>query len=109
MKKASFVVVPSECFENFPRVIVEAMACGTPVIASAHGAMSELIREGITGMLFEPFNAQALREKMVQGYSHPDIMRAMSLNARQEYENKYTSSINCRLLHDIYQRAVGKD
>lgn len=43
MQSAAFLVVPSICYENFPRAIVEAFACGVPVIASAMGAMAEIV------------------------------------------------------------------
>ncbi|MEI8011085.1 MAG: glycosyltransferase family 4 protein [Candidatus Omnitrophota bacterium] len=102
IKDASFVVLPSECYENFPRVIVEAMACGTPVMASAHGAMRELIDDGRTGMLFRAFDVEALREKIGWAQATPDALRAMGRNARREYENKYTRAINSARLRAIY-------
>jgi glycosyltransferase involved in cell wall biosynthesis len=48
------VVVPSRWPENYPAVILEAQACGVPVIASRAGGMPEMVRDGIDGVLVEP-------------------------------------------------------
>lgn len=52
--------VPSRGFENGPTVVVEAQAVGTPVVGTTAGAMPELIRHGIDGILVEPGDWQAL-------------------------------------------------
>ena len=52
MKAAKFLVFPSECYETFGLVAVEAFACGLPVIASRLGAVAEIVDEGRTGLLF---------------------------------------------------------
>ncbi len=106
LRRARFLIVPSECYENFPRVIVEAFACGVPVAASDLGAMRELIREGITGVLFEPRNSRAMKEKVQQLIAQPALLKQMGKNARQEFEEKYTQESNYARLMDIYSRAV---
>ncbi|MFH1999661.1 MAG: glycosyltransferase [Planctomycetota bacterium] len=58
------LVVPSIWYENTPFVILEALASGTPVIASDLGGLSELIDEGKNGLLFKPGDAADLRNKI---------------------------------------------
>jgi glycosyltransferase involved in cell wall biosynthesis len=106
MRMASAVLVPSILYETFGLTIVEAFACGTPVIASRLGAMAELVEDGRTGLLFEPGNADDLAAKVRWADDHPEEMRRMGANARQEYERKYTPDRNYELLMEIYHQAI---
>lgn len=106
LRRARILIVPSECYENFPRVIVEAFAYGVPVAASDLGAMRELIREGETGTLFEPGNYRALLEKVKQLIAQPALLEQMGKNARQEFEEKYTQERNYVMLMDVYSCAL---
>ncbi len=60
MKGATLLLVPSEWYETFGMVIIEAFACGIPVFASRLGAMAELIEDGETGRLFTPGSSTRL-------------------------------------------------
>jgi glycosyltransferase involved in cell wall biosynthesis len=108
---ATFLVVPSECYENFPRVIVEAFAKGVPVLGSRLGSMEELIDDGRTGVLFRPGDVQDLANKAEWLFTHPDALRLMSDEARREFETKYTAEHNYKQLMQIYRSAtsVSKD
>jgi glycosyltransferase involved in cell wall biosynthesis len=106
MRSAAFLVMPSLWYENFPRTLVEAFACGLPVIASRLGAMETLVRDGVTGLLFEPGNARDLAGKLAWAGSHPGEMRLMGIAARAEYEASYTSKINFSRLMEIYRDAI---
>ncbi len=55
------LVVPSICEETFSLVTREALQAGLPVIAARRGALPEVIRDGVNGLLFEPENADDLR------------------------------------------------
>src|SRR5690606_13863108 len=87
MRQAAYLVMPSIWYENFPRTLVEAYACGLPVIASRLGAMAELVRDGETGLLFEPGDAADLARKLQWADANPAAMRRMGEAARAEYEN----------------------
>lgn len=60
VKNASFVCVPSECYENNPMTIVEAYSCGVPVIGSDLGGITEIVKDGQTGFLFEEKSVDSL-------------------------------------------------
>lgn len=106
MRRASYLVMPSIWYENFPRTLVEAFACGLPVIASRLGAMAELIEDGRTGLLFDPGSSADLAQRLSWAASHPDEMRRMGENARREYDEKYTPSRNYQQLLNIYSDVV---
>ena len=106
MSHAAFLVMPSEWYEGFPMVLVEAFSQGLPVIASRLGGMAEIVEDGITGLHFEAGNSKDLAEKVQWMHDHPDECRRMGLNARKIYEKKYTPEKNYEMLMDIYQEAI---
>ena len=108
MREAACLVLPSLWYENFPRVLVEAYACGLPVIASRLGALADLVEDGVTGLHFAPGDAADLARKLAWADAHPEQMRRMGAAARREYEGKYTSRINYSQLTAIYAAARGE-
>jgi glycosyltransferase involved in cell wall biosynthesis len=106
LHRAQFLVVPSTCYETFGLVAIEAFACGTPVIASRHGGLGELVDDGVTGLLVNPGDAGDLAEKIAWAQSHPAEMLRMGQAARAQYEIKYTSSHNYKMLINIYEDAI---
>ena len=106
MARALALVLPSIWYENFPRTLVEAYANGLPVIASRLGALPELVEDGVTGLLFEPGNAQDLALKMQWAHAHPLEMATMGHNARARYEAEYTADRNYQQLMAIYRGAI---
>ncbi|MGB9130176.1 MAG: glycosyltransferase family 4 protein [Thiobacillus sp.] len=102
MSRAAALVVPSICYENFPRTIAEAFASGLPVIASRIGALADIVRDGETGLLFEPGNPRDLADKAAWALAHPEQMAAMGRNARAQYEAEFSAEVNYRRLMEIY-------
>lgn len=105
MKRASYLLLPSLCGENFPRTLAEAYCCGLPVIASRIGALAELVEDGVTGLLFETGNARDLADKLAWAEAHPAQMQAMGRTARARYEALYSPETNLQRLLAIYEEA----
>ena len=99
------LVLPSICYENFPRTLVEALSCGLPVIGSRLGAMQVLIDEQRTGALFEPGNAAALVEQMQRLAADPAGRARMAQECLRTYEAHYRPETNLALLLQIYADA----
>lgn len=106
MQAARALVMPSICYEGFPRTLAEAFAAGLPVIASRLGAMATSIEDGRTGLLFEPGNAADLAAKLHWAQANPEAMAEMGCAARAEYEARYTPEKNYEMLMDIYAEAI---
>jgi len=106
MGDAKVLVFPSEWYETFGRVAVEAFAKGTPVIASNIGAVAEVVRDGVTGLHFQPGDSNDLVEKVKLFLSNPLRISEMRRAARKEYEEKYTADRNYEMLMEIYDRAT---
>jgi glycosyltransferase involved in cell wall biosynthesis len=107
MNSAVALVIPSIWYENFPRTIVEAFACGLPVIASRIGALAGIVRDGETGLLFEPGNPRDLADKMTWALTHPGQMAEMGRKARVQYEAEFSAEVNYRQLMEIYVSTLG--
>jgi glycosyltransferase involved in cell wall biosynthesis len=106
MGRARYLVQPSICYENAPRTIVEAFSCGLPVIASRLGALADMVRDGETGLLFNPGDAADLAARIAWADTHPEEMQRMGRAARVEYEAQYTPHRNHQILMDIYEDAI---
>ena len=106
IKRARFLIFPSEWYEGLPLTIVEAFACGVPVLASRIGSMVELIENGRTGLHFAPGDPADLAAKVDWAWGHPDDLEEIGRVARAEYERKYTPEKNYRFLMKISRRAI---
>lgn len=69
VERASLAIASSRCRENMPYSIVEAFACGTPVIGTNIGGIPELVVEGETGFICEPGSSSSLTEAIVRGFA----------------------------------------
>jgi glycosyltransferase involved in cell wall biosynthesis len=106
MREAAFLIVPSVCLEQLPTTILEAFASGLPVIASRLGALSTLVEDGVTGLLFNAGDPADLAAKIAWACANGDAMQRMGRAAYLEYAAKYTPSINYQMLLAIYAEAI---
>src|SRR5206468_1918872 len=74
-READALVLTSD-YEGTPNVVLEAMACGLPVIATRVGDVPEIVRHGETGFLVEPSDTEAIAERLV------DLQRDRALGVR---------------------------
>jgi glycosyltransferase involved in cell wall biosynthesis len=103
---ARMVVLPSSCFEGFPRVLIEAMAQQKPIICSRIGGLPEIVDDGVTGLLFEPGNAAELSEKIRYLWQRPETCRQMGLAGRQKVLREYSIESYCERLTSAYRTAI---
>jgi len=106
MKKARCLIFPSEWYEPFGLTLLEAFACGLPVISSGIESLRDLVRPEDTGLVFNAGNSQDLADKVHWAWDHPAEMRAIGKNARAEYRLKYTAEQNYESLMEIYARTL---
>jgi glycosyltransferase involved in cell wall biosynthesis len=106
MQQASFLVFPSQVYENFPITLVQAFATGLPVIASGHGSIGEIVSDGVTGCHVRPGDSNDLAEKLEWAITHRDALARMGSRAREEFENRYTAERNYQQLLEVYRVAA---
>jgi D-inositol-3-phosphate glycosyltransferase len=102
---AELLVMPSH-YESFGMVALEAMACGTPVIASEVGGLAYLVRDGETGFTIPDQEPDALCEKSSWLLNDPDLHRAMSERA-VEYAQDYAWEKIANQILGVYEGLAG--
>jgi len=106
VKGARFTIMPSTWYETFGLSIIESFACGTPVLCSRLGAMSEIVDDHRTGLHFNPGDPEDLAEKVEWAWSHPSELARMGRVARRKYESDYSAEKNYSQLLEIYEQAI---
>ena len=108
MKGARFLMFPSEWYEGFPVTIAESFACGVPVLCSRLGGMQEIVDDGRTGLHFTSGDAADMAEKVQWAWSNPEETSKMGLEARAEFEAKYSAERNFGMLTEIYESVISR-
>ena len=103
MRDAACLVFPSNVYEGFPMTLAQAFATGLPVIATGHGSMAEIVRDGVTGCHFRPGDADHLADRMAWAFANRQELAMMGRRCRETYLATYTAERNYATLSDIYQ------
>jgi glycosyltransferase involved in cell wall biosynthesis len=106
LKEAAFLVFPSRWYEGMPMVVLEAMACGTPVVAFGIGSMNDLIVDGINGVKLALQDSGALAGFLKNPSELTESMTHLRSSTRAYFEQNFTAKRNYGLLLDIYNRAI---
>ncbi|EQD75263.1 Glycosyl transferase, group 1 domain protein, partial [mine drainage metagenome] len=107
MTEAEALVLPSE-YEAFGLVLLEALAHGTPVIASRVGGIPEFIEPERSGLLVPPGDAAALTDAMEQLRSDPARARQWGRYGREEVVPRYTWEACADRLDALFREVVGR-
>ncbi len=102
---ADLLCAPSLSGESFGMVLTEAFAAGTPVIASAIAGYSDVVSDGVDGVLVPPADPQRLAEELQRAYHEPERLRAMGEAARRSAQRYGWSRVADRVT-EVYERAI---
>lgn len=105
---ASDVTVVPSYYEPFGMTAVEALACGSSVIASRVGGLKTTVKEGEVGLQFEPRNAQDLADKIAYLVENPEINARLRRNARPYAESNYSWRAVARRVAATYRELLGE-
>lgn len=83
------VFVLASLTEGHPKVLLEAMSCGVPCVASSVGGSRSILSDGDTGLLFEPGDVGGLAARIEQVLAQPDLSRRLGERARAEILERY--------------------
>ena len=101
MKALDLLVVPS-LSEPFGRVVIEAMAMKTPVVATDSGGTSDIIQHGINGLLVPIDNPAAIANAVVRLLSDKNYYTMISNNSRRSVEKYYSVPLHIERIQEIY-------
>jgi phosphatidylinositol alpha-mannosyltransferase len=105
LHEADVLCAPSLSGESFGMVLTEAFAAGTPVIASAIAGYSDVVSDGVDGVLVPPGDAQRLAEELQRAHHEPQRLLAMGEAARQSAERYAWPRVADRVTV-VYERAI---
>lgn len=99
----SNLLVLSSVAEGMPNAILEAMACGLPVVATGVGGVPEVVEDGRTGFLVPPRNAQALADALGRILTDENMAAELGRNGRMRVERSYSVSAMVRMHEEVFR------
>lgn len=109
MQALDVLVLPSIDNEDFPNVILEAMALGKPVIASRIAGTPEQIEDGVSGILVPPGDAEALSRAMESVVGSLQLSRQFGDNGRRRFENCFSAEVAVRRYLQLYRGMIKEE
>lgn len=92
--------------EAAPIVIMEAMACARPIVATRVGGIPELIEDGDTGIIVPPRDSEAIADAILHLLNSPEEAQRMGINARERAIGHFDVEISARKHRKIYQSVL---
>jgi L-malate glycosyltransferase len=100
------LILPSVADEDFPNVVLEAMALGKPVIASRLAGMPEQVSEGKTGFLVSPLNAEQLAVAITELCNNAPLREQMGQAAVNKFQNFFTAEVAVKNYLTLYNSLI---
>jgi phosphatidylinositol alpha-mannosyltransferase len=105
LHRADVLCAPSLSGESFGMVLTEAFAAGTPVVASGIAGYSDVVTDGVDGLLVPPGDPQRLAEELQRVYHEPERLRTMGAAARRSAQ-RYAWPHVADQVTEVYERAI---
>jgi len=106
ISEAVCTIVPSEWYENYQISVLESLSLGTPVVASRIGGLPEMVKHGVTGLLFEPEDSLELSGCIQELVNSPEKVAGMAESAINYSVNTFSSDVHCGQMVGIYQEVI---
>lgn len=100
------IYVQGSLWEGFPNAILEAMAAGLPVVATAVGGVPELVEDGETGVLVPPNDPRAMADVVLALIEDPDLARRLGEAGRQRVEEHFSAERVIQGHVELYRRLI---
>ncbi|MFA5008362.1 MAG: glycosyltransferase [Candidatus Omnitrophota bacterium] len=104
--EAKIAVSASVIDEAFPRAVLEACACGIPVIATEVGGVSEIIENEVNGIMVEPKNSEAIAKAILKLAGETALADSIAQKAREKIEKMYSMEKSLKETEEVYRRAL---
>lgn len=103
---AEIVVVPSIIFDTFPTVNLEAMAAGKPVVATCYGGSREIVQDGITGYIINPFATDDFAAKLTHLLQDDELRQQMGAAGQAHLQANFSLQQQTQTFLHLYQQAI---
>ena len=108
LASSSIFVLPSYYAEGVPKVLLEASACGIPIITTDHPGCRDAIINNETGLLVKIRDSEAIYRAIKYMFDNPQIMEKMGKAGRELAENSYNESEVVNLHYAVYSKVTKK-
>ena len=104
LNQLKLLILPSKT-EGLPNIVLEAMACGTPVVATRVGAIPDIVKDGETGFLLKSNDSKHIADKIIELLNKPELLEKVSKNAynyvRENFSYEKTLESWRRILSEL--------
>ena len=107
--KASDIFVLSSASESFGKVLVEANACGKPVVSTATTGAKEIVQDGYNGFLVPIGDYEALAEKILNLLDDPKKAKEMGENGKELMKQKFDGKINTEKIVEFWDDIISNN
>jgi glycosyltransferase involved in cell wall biosynthesis len=106
LNKLKLIVITSYT-EGLPNIMLESMACGTPVLATPVGSIPDLIKHNITGFIIKENTPEGIQKEIINAMNHPDLNK-ISNNAKKEVLEKFKMDITIEKFKKILKELINQ-
>jgi len=103
---ADIVIVPSISLDPFPRSNLEAMVCRKPVIATCFGGSPEIVQDGVTGYVVNPFNTELMAEKIIDLLKNPKKAEQFGQAGYERIKKDFSLEAHAKQTLDAYEYSL---
>lgn len=100
---SNLFILPSIYAESFGITLLEAMASGTPIVASAIGGIPEVVENGVNGILFKKGDELNLGNAVIRVLDDPTLANELAINARKKVEEQYSWPVVVEAVEEVYK------
>ncbi len=105
---AHVVVLPSVCFETFGLTALEGMAAGAVPVVTCFGGPREVVADGETGFVVNPYNTDALADRLIRLLTDEPLRRCMAEAGRARVEGHFTLRHQVETMLDVFEQAIAR-
>ena len=106
LARTELLLFPSRWQEPLSRVLLEASACGAPILAMATGGTPEIVQDGVNGALVPP-RLEPFAERLLRLLWDPAERRRLGMGARRVATQRYAAPVVARQVEQLYQSLLG--
>lgn len=105
---ADVVATPSVCFDSFPTMNLEAMAVGAPPVTTCFGGAKELVLDGETGFVVNPYNTDALADRLTRLLTDDTLRARLAQAGQKRIREQFTLQHQTDAMLAVFERALAK-
>ncbi|MCH8558973.1 MAG: glycosyltransferase family 4 protein [Balneolia bacterium] len=108
IQSSTIVVLPTYYPEGVPKILIEAAACGKPIVTTNRAGCREIVRDGINGILVPQKDSKQLAGAILEILNDEGLAKKYGVNGREIVLNEFSEKIVVSKTMEVYKKLVGK-